>query len=70
MVCKQLFKTTNGSMIRGFLPAKDKTASEVMLSEGFNLPSEENPSVVAEQNHIEEGDWVKNWLSTLGRVGA
>ena len=70
MVCKQLFKATNGAMIRSFLPAKDEMASEVVFAEGLDLAAMKNSFAVAEQNHFEEGDRVKNRLSTLGRVGA
>ena len=70
MVCKQLLKPENGAMVRSFLPAKDEMAPEVVLAEILDLSALENPFAIAEQKDFEEGDRVKNRLSTLGRVGA
>ena len=70
MVCWHLLKPANSAVVGSFPPANDEMTPEIVLAESLDLPAVEDSITVAKQNHFEEGDRVKNRLSTLGRVGA
>ena len=64
MFIQHVLESGNGTVIWSFVSIEEIPGPEIIYTEFLNLSAVKNTLTVTELDDLEEGDWVKNWLST------